>query len=74
LPREGQVYEADVEDRRYLGRGDLLWLDCPLAAFHVRCENIMSKGLFTAWVVVGLIWLFIALLVANFYPLIDGGV
>ena len=33
----------------------------------------MSKGLFTAQVVVCLIWLFIALCIANFYPLIDGG-
>jgi hypothetical protein len=29
--------------------------------------------LFTAWVVVALIWLWVALIVANFYPLIDGG-
>lgn len=34
---------------------------------------VMSEGLFTAQIVVCLIWLFIALCIANFYPLIDGG-
>lgn len=29
--------------------------------------------LFYVWVIVALIWLFIALLIANFYPLLDGG-
>ena len=29
--------------------------------------------LFTAWVVAALIWLWIALGIASFYPLIDGG-
>ena len=47
---------------------------------HDLFELIVRKGkfnrrlqLFTAWVVVSLIWLFFALLVANFYPLVDGG-
>lgn len=29
--------------------------------------------MFIAWVVVSLIWLWITLCIANFYPLIDGG-
>lgn len=29
--------------------------------------------LFTAWVVVALIWLWVTLVIANFYPLFDGG-
>ena len=33
----------------------------------------MSKGLFTAQVVVCLVWLFVALCIASLYPLIDGG-
>jgi hypothetical protein len=37
-------------------------------------RNIMSKGLFTAWIVIGLIWLFLALIVANFIPLANGGI
>lgn len=36
-------------------------------------QFVFSKGLFTAWIVVAFIWLFITLLIANFYPLIDGG-
>ncbi|KAL5333096.1 hypothetical protein BJX70DRAFT_392458 [Aspergillus crustosus] len=40
----------------------VLW---PLPMYGAK--TVMSKGLFTAWVVVGLIWLFI---VANFYPLV----
>ena len=33
----------------------------------------MGKGLFVAWIVVSLIWLWIALIIANSFPLIDGG-
>jgi hypothetical protein len=36
-------------------------------------KTVMSRGLFVAWVVVGLVGLFLTLLVANFYPLVDGG-
>ena len=46
----------------------VLW---PLPMYGAK--TVMSKGLFVAWLVVGLIWLFITLLVANFYPLVDGG-
>lgn len=46
----------------------VLW---PLPMYGAK--TVMSKGLFVAWVVVGLVWLFITLLVANFYPLLDGG-
>ncbi|KAF2806136.1 SSS family solute:Na+ symporter [Mytilinidion resinicola] len=46
----------------------LLW---PLPMYGLK--TIMSKGLFTAWVVVALLWLWVALIIANFLPLIDGG-
>ncbi|KAL3465741.1 Sodium:solute symporter family-domain-containing protein [Aspergillus heterothallicus] len=46
----------------------VLW---PLPMYGAK--TVMSRGLFIAWVVVGLIWLFVTLLVANFYPLVDGG-
>ncbi|KAF4123119.1 urea-proton symporter [Geosmithia morbida] len=46
-----------------------LW---PLPMYGAR--NIMSRGLFIAWVVVSLVWLFLTLLIANCYPLVDGGV
>jgi hypothetical protein len=36
-------------------------------------KTVMSKGLFTAWIVVGLIWLWVTLIIANFLPLTDGG-
>ncbi|KAF2791482.1 hypothetical protein K505DRAFT_363791 [Melanomma pulvis-pyrius CBS 109.77] len=36
-------------------------------------RNVMGKGLFVAWIVVSLIWLWVALIIANFLPLIDGG-
>ncbi|KIW26206.1 uncharacterized protein PV07_09319 [Cladophialophora immunda] len=45
-----------------------LW---PLPMYGARI--IFSKGLFVTWVVVSLIWLWIALVIANFYPLVDGG-
>ncbi|KAG9796326.1 urea active transporter-like protein, partial [Aureobasidium melanogenum] len=41
-----------------------------LASADVRCENDLFQD---AWVVISLIWLWFTLLVANFYPLIDGG-
>ena len=47
------------------------WVLWPLPMYGAYF--VMSKGLFTAWVVVCLIWLFVALGIANFYPLIDGG-
>jgi hypothetical protein len=46
----------------------VLW---PLPMYGAK--TVMSRGLFVAWVVVGLVWLFVTLLVANFYPLVDGG-
>ncbi|CEL11813.1 hypothetical protein ASPCAL14909 [Aspergillus calidoustus] len=46
----------------------LLW---PLPMYGAKM--VMSRGLFIAWVVVGLVWLFVTLVVANFYPLVDGG-
>ncbi|KAL3440589.1 Sodium:solute symporter family-domain-containing protein [Aspergillus insuetus] len=46
----------------------VLW---PLPMYGAK--TVMSRGLFVAWVVVGLVWLFLTLLVANFYPLVDGG-
>ena len=33
---------------------------------------IFSKTFFTAWIVVAIIWLWCTLLVAGFYPIIDG--
>jgi ABC-type phosphate/phosphonate transport system permease subunit len=46
----------------------LLW---PLPMYGAR--NIMSRELFIAWVVISLIWLFVTLIIANFFPLADGG-
>ncbi|KAL2444296.1 putative urea active transporter 1 [Exophiala dermatitidis] len=46
----------------------LLW---PLPMFGAKMT--FSKTLFQAWVVISLIWLWFTLLVANFYPLVDGG-
>lgn len=47
----------------------LLW---PLPMYGAK--NIMSKGLFIAWVTISLIWLFLTLIIAIFYPLVDGGI
>ncbi|KAI1206058.1 sodium/proline symporter [Annulohypoxylon truncatum] len=45
-----------------------LW---PLAMYGAKI--VFSKSLFTAWIVVSLIYLWFTLVVANFYPLYDGG-
>ncbi|OJI96223.1 hypothetical protein ASPVEDRAFT_78001 [Aspergillus versicolor CBS 583.65] len=47
----------------------LLW---PLPMFGARM--VFSKSFFIAWVVISLIWLWFTLVVAIFYPLVDGGV
>ncbi|KAF1846190.1 SSS family solute:Na+ symporter [Cucurbitaria berberidis CBS 394.84] len=46
----------------------LLW---PVPMFGAKMT--FSKGFFIAWIVISLIWLWLTLLVSNFYPLIDGG-
>lgn len=46
----------------------LIW---PLPMYGAK--TVMGKGLFVAWIVISLIWLWIALIIANFLPLIDGG-
>lgn len=46
----------------------VLW---PLPMYAAKM--VFGKTFFVAWIVVSLIWLWLALIVANFYPLIDGG-
>ncbi|KAI5861153.1 sodium/proline symporter [Durotheca rogersii] len=46
-----------------------LW---PFAMYGAKM--VFSKSLFTAWIVVSLIYLFFTLLVSNIYPLYDGGI
>ncbi|KAF2638816.1 SSS family solute:Na+ symporter [Massarina eburnea CBS 473.64] len=46
----------------------LLW---PLPMYGAKMT--FSKTFFTAWIVISLIWIWFTLLVANFYPLYDGG-
>ncbi|RAK93341.1 Na+/solute symporter [Aspergillus costaricaensis CBS 115574] len=48
------------------------WVLWPLPMYGSK--YVFGKRFFTAWVVVGIIWLWITMLVAIFYPLIDGGV
>ncbi|GLA80660.1 hypothetical protein AtubIFM56815_001486 [Aspergillus tubingensis] len=48
------------------------WVLWPLPMYGSK--YVFGKGFFTAWVIVGIIWLWITMLVAIFYPLIDGGV
>lgn len=33
---------------------------------------VFSKGFFIAWIVVAIIWMWITMLIAGFYPIIDG--
>lgn len=35
-------------------------------------QYIFSKGFFVAWIVVAIIWMWITMLIAGFYPIIDG--
>ncbi|SPB53473.1 unnamed protein product [Aspergillus niger] len=47
------------------------WVLWPLPMYGSK--YVFGKGFFTAWVIVGIIWLWITMLVAIFYPLLDGG-
>ncbi|GKZ34523.1 hypothetical protein AbraIFM66950_004799 [Aspergillus brasiliensis] len=47
------------------------WVLWPLPMYGSK--YVFGKGFFTAWVVVGIIWLWITMLVAIFYPIFDGG-
>lgn len=35
-------------------------------------KYVFGKGFFVAWIVVAIIWVWITMLVAGFYPIIDG--
>ncbi|RAL00811.1 sodium:solute symporter family protein [Aspergillus ibericus CBS 121593] len=48
------------------------WVLWPLPMYGSK--YVFGKGFFSAWVVVGIIWLWIAMFVAIFYPILDGGV
>lgn len=48
------------------------WVIWPLPMYGSR--YVFGKGFFTAWVIVGIIWLWLTLLMVIFYPLIDGGI
>ncbi|GKZ72020.1 hypothetical protein AnigIFM50267_008072 [Aspergillus niger] len=47
------------------------WVLWPLPMYGSK--YVFGKGFFTAWVIVGIIWLWITMLVAILYPLLDGG-
>ncbi|GLA04125.1 hypothetical protein AnigIFM60653_004164 [Aspergillus niger] len=47
------------------------WVLWPLPMYGSK--YVFGKGFFTAWVIVGILWLWITMLVAIFYPLLDGG-
>ncbi|ORY09164.1 Sodium:solute symporter family-domain-containing protein [Clohesyomyces aquaticus] len=55
-----------------LGRGDFLghWVLWPLPMY--ASKYLFGKGFFVAWMVAGLIWLWITLFIVGFYPIIDG--
>lgn len=46
------------------------WVVWPLPMY--ASKYIFSKTFFTAWLVVAIIWIWCTLLIAGFYPLIDG--
>ncbi|PWY84801.1 Na+/solute symporter [Aspergillus heteromorphus CBS 117.55] len=48
------------------------WVIWPLPMYG--SQYVFGRGFFSAWVVVGIIWLWITMLVAIFYPILDGGI
>ncbi|KAB8264684.1 Sodium:solute symporter family-domain-containing protein [Aspergillus pseudonomiae] len=48
------------------------WVIWPLPMYG--SNYVFGKGFFSAWVVVAIIWLWLTMLVAIFYPIFDGGI
>ncbi|KAK6832311.1 hypothetical protein RU639_003906 [Aspergillus parasiticus] len=48
------------------------WVIWPLPMYGSK--YVFGKGFFSAWVVVAIIWLWLTMLVAIFYPIFDGGI
>ncbi|KOC12957.1 putative urea active transporter [Aspergillus flavus AF70] len=48
------------------------WVIWPLPMYGSK--YVFGKGFFSAWVVVAIIWLWVTMLVAIFYPIFDGGI
>ena len=63
----GLMAIANVWRALYHGKKGMILLSTP------SMETLIGLQLFTAWVVVFLFWLWFTLFVANFYPLVDGG-
>ncbi|KAJ9293557.1 hypothetical protein DTO271G3_7636 [Paecilomyces variotii] len=47
------------------------WVIWPLPMYG--SHYVFQKGFYAAWVIVAIIWLWLTMLMATFYPLIDGG-
>ncbi|KAE8155149.1 Sodium:solute symporter family-domain-containing protein [Aspergillus avenaceus] len=48
------------------------WVIWPLPMYGSK--YVFGKAFFSAWVVVAIIWLWLTMLVAIFYPIVDGGI
>ncbi|KAL1988314.1 hypothetical protein VTN96DRAFT_9997 [Rasamsonia emersonii] len=48
------------------------WVLWPLPMYG--SHYIFGKGFYIAWVIVAIIWLWLTMLMATFYPLLDGGI
>ncbi|KAE8363799.1 Sodium:solute symporter family-domain-containing protein [Aspergillus caelatus] len=48
------------------------WVIWPLPMYGSK--YVFGKGFFSAWIVVAIIWLWLTMLVAIFYPIFDGGI
>ncbi|KAB8233239.1 sodium:solute symporter family protein [Aspergillus alliaceus] len=67
LKRWGQI-AAFWSIATFLGH----WVIWPLPMYGSK--YVFGKGFFSAWVVVAIIWLWLTMLVAIFYPIFDGGI
>ncbi|KAK3315878.1 urea active transporter [Apodospora peruviana] len=81
---EAELSETDLHSQPHLKRWGRIafmwaiatflghWVLWPLPMY--ASKYIFNAGFYTAWLVVGVIWLWITLLVVGFYPIIDGRV
>ncbi|KAF4547828.1 Sodium:solute symporter-like protein 2 [Elsinoe fawcettii] len=79
IEEEATSYEANKKQFRHWGKIAAIWSGLTFLGHWVlwplpmyAAKYIFSKSFFTAWLVVAIIWLWCTLLIAGFYPIIDG--
>ncbi|KAL1311440.1 hypothetical protein AAFC00_001600 [Neodothiora populina] len=79
VDEEANSYESNKARFRYWGKIAAIWSAATFLGHWVlwplpmyASKYIFSSTFFTAWIVIAIIWLWVTMFIAGFYPLIDG--